>query len=212
MTRATLVLGWATRITLALTLTGCALPQAALDQANNSANLMMAMQGQLDTLTGTEAFLTKVRKQGIESVQGRILSTKSLMTSDTRIMNESGQTEQTRLFALLQGLSDQRAQDALDLEASLAALDDQLTKLLAPIPSTAKQVAAAQNDIGALGVQRSTKERVSLVADFAKSVKADIAAAASAASAASSASSSTPASAPPVSPKNPTPAASAPAA
>lgn len=207
MTRASLALGWTTRITLALTLAGCALPQVALDQANHSANLMMAMQGQLDTLTGTEAFLTNVRKQGIESVRGRILSTKSLMTQDTRIMNESGQTEQTRLFALLQGLSNQRAQDALDLEASLAALDDQLTKLLAPIPSTVKQVAAAQKDIGALGVQRSSKERVSLVADFAKSVKADIAAAASAASAASI---STPASR--VSPKNPAPAASSPAA
>jgi len=194
--------GWgALAASLALGVAGCAtVPQPALDQANNAANLMMALQGQLDTLTRTEDFITKVRKKGIGTVQALTLETKSSMARDSRIMDEAGQTEQTRLFALLQELSDQRAQDALDLQTSLTALDDQLAKLTTAVPSTAKEIATAQKDIGALGVQRSTHDRVSLVAGFAKSVKADIAAAATAASAASAAS-------PAATPKKPTPVA-----
>ena len=177
----------------ALGLGGCALPQPVLDQANSSAHLMMQMQNQIDAMIDTQKSIAEQRVAAIKDQRQLTLQYNSSFAAYSRLRAAAGLTDQSQLYETLVGLSDAQVKDGLELEASLAALDDDLSKLLNAVPTTAKTVAAAQKDMAALGLPRSSKERLDFIKTYAETVKADVdadkkAAATAAAAAASAAS------------------------
>lgn len=167
---------------------GCAVPQAALDQANDAGNLMMALQAQEAKLQKDESLIAAGRIASIREQRRLIQVYATYSQGDADLAAAAGDTAGADLISKLQNLSDQKAKEQLDLQKSLSDLDNKMSKLLSPVPSTAASAADAQKKIAALGVQRSDKEKFAFISVYAKEIKdGKIPAATPAASAASAA-------------------------
>ncbi len=181
---------------LAAALAGCAIPQPALDQANNAGNLMQQLQHDVDVFQQQQAQLAQERIASIKA-QRRLLLQYASSQSDEDTLNAAVglNSDDEALFNKLKTLSDQQAKSRDDLTVALADLDTQLDKLLSTAPSASKAIGDAQHAISPLGLKRD--ERTFVLA-YVKSVKSSGAAlaAAAAASAASAPQPAAPASAP----------------
>jgi len=176
-------------IAAGLAMTACAVPQPALDQANESAHLMMQMQDQLDNLAKTQQAIANQRVAEIKKQRTLVLQYNIDSTDDSRLMAAAGMTDRSKLYDVLTALADARSQENKSLDTEQTALDAQLASLLTAVPTTTKATAAAEKDMAALGLQRSSKERLDFVKTYGQTVRSDVKAAqAAAASAAASAS------------------------
>jgi hypothetical protein len=168
---------------------------------------MMSLQAQMDHLAQQQKAIGADREDSIRRQRALVMQYNIETSFDAKILEASGKTSQAQLIAMLQELSDSRAADALALDESLTALDAELAKILAQVPSTAKQVSAVQASFGSLGMQRSSKESVALLQGYAKDIKKDMvtagAAATAALAAASAAASPAPVQAAPTPKKSP---------
>jgi hypothetical protein len=150
---------------------GCAVPQAALDQANNASNLMLTLEGQVSKHRNAQASVAQARIKSVREQRQLLVEYASATELDVAIIEAAGDTEQANLFAKLQALSDQKAKSVVDLQAALVELDEKMSKVLSPVPSTAKTSADAQKAMGVLGLQRSGSESFAFLTSFAGKLK-----------------------------------------
>lgn len=156
---------------LSCSLVGCAVPQAALDQANDAGNLMMALQTQEAKFQKEAALVAAGRVASIREQQRLVQVYGTYTQGDADLAAAAGDTASADLIATLTNLSDQKAKEQLALQTSLAALDDKMRKLVSPIPSSAASAADAEKKFAALGVQRSDKDQFAFIASYAKELK-----------------------------------------
>lgn len=150
---------------------GCATPQEALDQANNSAALTAALQVQLREFRHVQANVAKGRIESIHRQSARLATYDADAAFEERIQKAAGRDDQLRLYNNLKDLADSSAKDEAELQAKLAEFDAVYSKLLAPLPTPGNKLEIAQQTLGVLGEQLTFHERAKMSADFAKTVK-----------------------------------------
>jgi hypothetical protein len=152
----------------------CATPQAALNQANNGATLMAALQAELREFRQVQANVAKGRIDSVRR-QNTLLATYDADAAfEERVQRAAGRDDQLRLYEALRNLADSRAKDEADLQAKLAEFDAAYAKLLSPIPDPGSNLGTAQQTLAVLGEELSFQERAKMAADFAKEIKKSI--------------------------------------
>lgn len=153
---------------------GCATPQAALDQANNGAALALSLQAELKVFRAVQADIARARIDSVRRQQVLLAGYESEGAFDDRILQLAGKKKALELQAALKELSDRKVRDELALADRIEKMDDSFAKLLAPLPDSAGKLIAAQKALAVMGEELSPKERLALASDFAKDIKKTI--------------------------------------
>jgi hypothetical protein len=152
-------------------LSGCATPQAALDQANNGAALTQSLQAELQQFRTLQISIAKARMESVRRQQAVLASYEAESAFDERVLKLAGKNQALGLYASLKELADSRIRDEQALTARLAELDDTLAKLLVPLPEPTAKLNTTQETLAVLGHQLSAQQRLSLAAGFASEIK-----------------------------------------
>lgn len=161
--------------TLSIGLSGCSTtPTAALDQANNGAALTMSLQSELQSFQEVQVSIAKARIDSIRRQSIRLATYDADAAFDERILKAAGKEDVLKLYTTLKDLADSRAKDEQMLNSKIAEMDESFEKLLTPLPDVTKKIKATQKALAVLGEELSAKDRIELVATFAKSIKQTI--------------------------------------
>ena len=161
-------------IALCVGLAGCGTPQAALDQANNGAALTMSLQSELQNFRAVQANVAKARIDSVRRQSAMLATYEAEAAFDERVVKAAGKDDALKLYTTLKDLADSRAKDEQALNTKIAEMDESFGKLLTPLPDSTQKLTATQKALAALGSELSAKERIALVASFAKSIKQTI--------------------------------------
>lgn len=165
---------------------GCAIPQAALDQANKSVILSQKLTVELKKLKAEQDANAVRRTNAIRDMRERQEKFGVDLGNNVDIVKN---TPKGKLFAELKEDSDARAKRQADSDATMAALNAKLATFLSSEGDSTKAIAAVAKEEAQLAEPRSADERKALIESIAKSIYA----AQSAAPAASAASAAAPA-------------------
>lgn len=161
-------------IALCVGLTGCGTPQAALDQANNGAALTMSLQSELQNFRAVQANVAKARIDSVRKQSIMLATYDADAAFDERALKVAGKDDALKLYTTLKELADSRGKDEQALNAKITEMDESFSKLLSPLPDATQKLTATQKALAVLGSELSAKERIVLVASFAKSIKQTI--------------------------------------
>jgi hypothetical protein len=168
MTRILLFLSGAV---FSVAIVGCGTPQAVLDQARNTGALTAALQSEIEEYRRTQATIAEQRIKSVQVQLAMVARNETRATYADRLDDAIGNTEPQRLYKQLLDLADNRAETQKALEAKLAGINDQLSKVLAPLPETTAKLGTAQKAMIPLSEELSPSERIGELAAFAKAVK-----------------------------------------
>ena len=154
-----------------LALAGCGTPQAALDQARNTAALTVALSSEQREFRRVQTNVANSRIESIRRQTSALESYESMAKFDDRVRSVSGLDEELSLYKTLRELSDSRVQDELDLATKLKAIDESLAAVLTPVPESASKLTALENALLPLGEELSSTERIKTAVKFAQSIK-----------------------------------------
>ncbi|WP_431798343.1 hypothetical protein SGO26_29450 (plasmid) [Cupriavidus metallidurans] len=152
-------------------LAGCSTPQAALDQARNTAALTVSLSAEQREFRRVQTIIANSRIESIRRQTSELETYEAMARFDDRVRRVAGLDEELKVFKALRDLSDSRSQDEVDLAAKLKAIDDNLATILTPLPESTSKVSALQKALLPLGEELSSTERTKAAVQFAKSVK-----------------------------------------
>lgn len=156
----------------AFVFSGCAsAPSAELDQANHTATLMSAFNGEMREFRRVQAVIAQQRIDSMKRIRTRIAAYQADDAFDERAAAMAGQDQRANLFKQLRELSDSRARDEQDFNKALSELDAQMDSLLSPLPDVGPALESARKQLAILGDDLPAKDRVEATAQFAKDVK-----------------------------------------
>lgn len=161
-------------VTLATGLFGCATPQVALDQANNTAALVAQLETEMREFRRVQNGIAEQAKESIRSLQVGVLASNLETDASMRARKAAEDPVVPKMYELVRHLADGIGTDQSNLTAEIAAVDDQLSKLLKPLPSTAEKTSEAQMSLAAMGSELSNKARLAEIQAFYKTVKAGV--------------------------------------
>jgi hypothetical protein len=156
---------------LAALCAGCSTPAPVLDQARNTGALTAALQGEVQEYRRVQALIAQQRIDNVR-VQLDQVARNDMRAAYTDLLDEAvGNTEPKRLYRQLLALASAHAELARAHEAKLKGINEQLSKVLAPLPDTNAKLAATQKAVIPLSEELSAGERLSALTQFAKAVK-----------------------------------------
>jgi hypothetical protein len=155
----------------ALLCAGCGTPPPVLDQARNTGALTAALQGEVQEYRRVQALIAQQRIDNIQ-VQLASVARNEMRTTYADLLDAAvGTTEQKGLYRQLLELANAYAELDQAHEAKLKGINDQLSKVLSPLPDTNSKLAAAQKAVIPLSEELSPSERLMALTQFAKAVK-----------------------------------------
>ena len=160
--------------TSALCLLGCATPQVALDQANNGAGLVAQLEIELQEFRRVQQGFSDETKKSIRAIEVVVLTEDKETDGSMRARRAAEDPVVPKLYDTLRGLADGIGTDESSLASQVAAVDERLSKLLKPLPSTSEKTSSAQKALVAMGTELSNEERLAEIQDFYKKVKAGV--------------------------------------
>lgn len=153
-------------------LAGCgSTPQAALDQANHGAALTAALEAELRTLRSVQSDVAKARLDSIRRLNTSRATVDAEGAFDQRVQEEAYKPAHAQLTKALKALGDSRAKDEQTLQDALDKADQTYAQLLSPQPDPSGKLQATQQALMALSDQLTVRERLTLSASFAKTVR-----------------------------------------
>ena len=156
------------------TLSACSTPQAALDHANNTAGLSVALGKEVENLRTTQARIARNRLTSIEGLNASMAT----FDVDTRWRNDiqelAGNGDRLRLMSTLRNAADARGTYEAELRSTLEAQRKANAELVAPLPSQSAALKELGEKLGGLGEELSHRERLDIVAKFAKELKKSV--------------------------------------
>ena len=164
------LLGMATFATLA----SCATTKEALEQANGGAALTVSLQHEMDEFRRVQAAVAAGRLDSIRNQRRMLASFSADSAVDERLLKASGKTDSAKLYAILKQLADARAAEDRARQAEMQAIDEQLAKVVSPVPDTTTKIQATQKALAVLGKELSEKDLTQLALDFAGEIKASV--------------------------------------
>lgn len=159
---------------LAAALTGCATPQAALDQGNATAALAASFHAEWVAYRRAAARVAEARLDRIRDQEALIARLTEIHDWNRRTAGLAGLGEAEGRRQSLLALVASRASDAAATEAKLAELDLQLAALVAPLPSNSAKLAELQKALAALGTELSATERLQLALESVQTVRDEV--------------------------------------
>lgn len=160
--------------TFATGLFGCATPQVALDQANNTAGLVAQLEIEMREFRRVQNGIAEQAKESIRGLQVGALASNVETDASMRARTAAEDPVVPKIYALVRHLADGIGIDRSNLIAEIAAVDDRLSKLLKPLPSTDEKTSEAQMSLAAMGSELSNKARLAEIQEFYKTVKAGV--------------------------------------
>ena len=157
-----------------LWLGACSTPQPMLDQANQGAALSMAYQAELVNFRQVQADIAQQRMDSIRQLVSTMATYQADAEFDERVSKLAGNTATAKLFKDLQTLADSRSTDEQAMLKELADMEEQLAKLLQPLPDNTQALDATQRQLAAMGHELPWKERLKVVSTFAKAVNKSV--------------------------------------
>lgn len=155
-------------------LQGCSTPQPLLDQANNGAALAMSLQAEMENFRTTQADISQAR---LDSIRRQLVSLSTYQSEsdfDERVKQVANTATTTQLYVELRTLADSRGADEKLLTQQLVQIDEDLAKVLSPLPDTAQALGITQATLAVLGEELSAKDRINAVTNFSKVIKAGV--------------------------------------
>lgn len=153
---------------------GCGTPQAALDQANNTAALSMSFAKEVENLRATQARIARDRLASLEDLNSSI----SKFDVDTRWRNDiqelAGRGDRLKLMATLKKAADARGTYEAELQNTLEAQRKANAELVSPLPSQHAALTELAEKLGILGEELSHRERLDILSAFARDVKQSV--------------------------------------
>ena len=160
--------------TSAMCLLGCATPQVALDQANNGAGLVAQLELEQQEFRRVQQGISNEAKKSIRDIEVAVLTEDKETAASLRARRAAEDPVVPKLYDTLRGLADGVGTDASSLTSEVAAVDERLSKILKPLPSTAEKTSGAQKALVAMGTELSNQTRLAEIQDFYKKVKAGV--------------------------------------
>lgn len=158
----------------ALLCAGCGTPPPVLDQARNTGALTAALQGEVQEYRRVQALIVQQRIDNIR-VQLASVARNEMRTTYADLLDEAvGTTEEKVLYRQLLELTSAYAELNQAHGTKLKGIDDQLSKVLSPLPSTNAKLAAVQKAVIPLSDELSPSERLTALTQFAKAMKEGI--------------------------------------
>lgn len=159
---------------LVVTLSACGTPQPALDQANSTAAVAVALQNELANYKAAAARVAAARLASVRNQEALIaqLQETDAFNSRTARLAGLGAIEDARRS--LVELAQSRADDEAATRKRLAALDQTLKDLVKPLPGANEKLKAVQEALGVLGTELSTSERVNMTIDAVQAVRDEL--------------------------------------
>jgi cysteinyl-tRNA synthetase len=155
-------------------LAGCQTPQAALDEANNTAALAASLDAELGEFRRVQAVIAQGRLDSIRTQRAMLAQYEADAAFDEQLIKAAGKTAVIQLYTTLKELSDSRSKGEADAKAKLAELDVMLAKLLTPLPETGKGIKNAQQALAALGTELSRQEQMKMSLELIREVRKTI--------------------------------------
>lgn len=153
-----------------LSLAGCATPKPALEQANHTARLMSLMEIQLGEFRRVQAAAENSRIESIREQQAVVTKLDAAASLDAQARKSAGDKVQEGLRQRVLADADNVAAIRARAAQSQAEAGKKLDALLAPLPSTKADVAAAQAKVAQMGTELTSEERVKGLLEFAKAI------------------------------------------
>lgn len=159
---------------LIVSLTACATPKIALEQANNGVALTAGLQRELTTYDAQQQTIDKLRRQVVidETLQAKRYLRENEFDDATASL--SGDKEKFAAYSLMRQAAELRAKllaDNIADEKEVQSAMDALMK--APAPPLPK-IAAAQKTLADLGQELPLEDRRKLITKFIKEVQAEV--------------------------------------
>ena len=158
-------------LALALLVTGCATPQAALQQARHGASLIGKLEQALAEFRRTEQVSEEARRDLVREQVEDKLFVDGISGRSARARRSAGDAQTDSIIERLRADSDAIASDEAAQQAASRANDDALAALLTPLPSMAQATAAAQQRMAEMGTELSPTQRLAQFRQLVQAVK-----------------------------------------
>ena len=159
---------------LALLLTACATPQAALDQANVTASLATSFDVELATYRKAAARVAAARLASIRRQEALIAQLAEVDVWNARTAGLAGLGDAEDMRRSLVTLAASRESDEAATRQRLAELDAQLAAVVTPLPSTSAKLAALKSALAEMGIELPASERIKLALDAVQTVREEV--------------------------------------
>ena len=159
---------------LALTLGGCATPQAALDQGNATAALATSFDVELAAYRKAAARVAEARLASIRRQEALIAELAEINAWNLRTAGLAGLGELEARRRSLVALAESRENDEAATRQRLAELDTRLASVVTPLPSTSAKLAALKQALAEMGTELPIEERLKLALDAVQTVRDEV--------------------------------------
>ena len=156
---------------LSLLTSACAVPQAELNQANNSAALMMSLDSDIGDFSKSQSLVLQASKNSTEDFLQSIQKNKTRISYETSVDVAANFADKTSLIKKLLDLADNYAKGERDLASQLAIIDSSLKTAFTQLPNPSPQLSSTRDLMVKMGEQLSSKERLELLTEYAKASK-----------------------------------------
>lgn len=157
-----------------LLLSGCATPQAALDQARHGVSLIGQLELSLAEFRRVEQNAEEARRQSLAEQVQALEEVKSPAARDARARVSAGDTATVALLGRLIGDADGLAADTAAAQAARQTNETVLATLITPLPSTLASTTAAQKKLAEMGSELPNSTRAKEFLDWAKTIRATV--------------------------------------
>lgn len=159
---------------LALLLSACSTPQAALDQGNATAALATSFEVELAAYRKAAARVAEARLVNIRRQEALIAALAEIDTWNLRTARLAGLGQAEDQRRSLVELAQSRELDQAATRQRLAELDEQLAAVVKPLPSTSAKLAALRKALAELGTELAAEERLQLALDAVQTVREEV--------------------------------------
>lgn len=158
-------------VVLALSVSACSTPRAALDVANYTAGLVGEMDKELREFRKVQATLDRHRKDLVREQAQAIALSEAVVAENDLFGAETAYDSAQATARSLQAITVSLAEIDSRTHADLAALDKRLLELTSPLPATTDKAIAVQKALTVMGTELSKEVRLSEFQTFFQTVR-----------------------------------------
>lgn len=158
-------------VALALFVSACSTPKAALDVANNTVGLVGEMDKELREFRRVQATLDRHRKDLVREQAQAIALSQTVFAENDLFGAETASASAQETARSLQAMTVGLAEIDSSTQADLAALDKRLSDLTAPLPATTDKAISVQKSLTLMGTELSKEVRLAEFQTFLQTVR-----------------------------------------
>lgn len=152
-------------------LQGCSTPQAAMDQANNTVQLVQSLQNEMTRYQTTVKLSAERRLASVQQTDVGALEIAREQQFDSYLTAKSGMSDVVAARDRLRDASDTYSKILADHDKAQEELAARLAAIAKDLPTPTEKINAVQKAMAELGTELPAKERVAIVTTFFQQAK-----------------------------------------